>query len=73
MIHTILLTGNVHLPFGAGEFVVAGKSDRPGLYQVRTRLVERRTDELVYDIELVDETGRTSAWVNRSTYRRINS
>jgi hypothetical protein len=73
VIHTILRTGLVHLPFGADEFVVAGKQDRKGTYQVEVSLVEEKSDVLVYDILLTDEQGKACAWIHRSSYHRIAS
>ncbi len=73
VIHTILRTGQVHLPFGAEEFVVVGRQDRPGTYQVQVELLEERPDVFVYDILLTDEAGAPCAWIHRSLYHRIAS
>jgi len=73
VIHSILNTGFVHLPYGADEFVVVGKQDRPGTYQVRVMLVDKQPDKLFYDIVLRDEQNRLCAWVKRSAYHRINA
>ncbi len=73
VIHGVLTTGSVHLPFGAEEFVVLKKQERPGTYLVEVALVERKPDVLVYDIVLRDGSGEVQAWVSRSAYHRINS
>jgi len=73
VIHSILNTGHVHLPFGADEFVVIGKQDQAGTYQVRVVLVDKQPDKLFYDIVLLDEQSRICAWAKRSAYHRINA
>ena len=73
VIHATLRSHSVHLPVGAEEFVVVGKQERPGTYEVHAKLIDQAPDMLFYDIVLFDDVGRICAWVKRSAYHRIGT
>ncbi len=71
VIHTILNSGEVHLPFSAREFVVFGKQEKNGTYQTYAKLVEKSDKTFVYDIYLIDPQENVCAYALGSTYHRI--
>jgi acyl transferase domain-containing protein/NAD(P)-dependent dehydrogenase (short-subunit alcohol dehydrogenase family)/acyl carrier protein len=71
VIHTVMSSGKIHLPFSAREFVVFGKQDNPGTYHTYAKLI-RKTDEMfVYDIFLIGPQNNVCAYALGSTYHRI--
>jgi acyl transferase domain-containing protein/NAD(P)-dependent dehydrogenase (short-subunit alcohol dehydrogenase family)/acyl carrier protein len=71
VIHTILKSGNVHLPSSAHEFVVFGKQQNPGTYQTYAKLVNKTDQTFVYDIYMLDLENNVCAYALGSTYHRI--
>ncbi len=72
VIHTILNSGNVHLPFSAREFLVFGKQQKPGMYHTFAKLVYKTDQTFVYDIYLIDPENNICGCALGSTYHRIN-
>lgn len=71
VIHSILSTGNVHLPFSAREFQVFGKQQKPGTYHTFAKLVNKTDHTFVYDIYLIDSENNVCGCALESTYHRI--
>jgi acyl transferase domain-containing protein/NAD(P)-dependent dehydrogenase (short-subunit alcohol dehydrogenase family)/acyl carrier protein len=71
VIHTILSSGNVHLPFSAREFLVFGKQQIPGTYHTFAKLVNKTDKTFVYDIYLIDPENNVCGCALGSTYHRI--
>ncbi|HEX2959409.1 MAG TPA: SDR family NAD(P)-dependent oxidoreductase, partial [Chitinispirillaceae bacterium] len=71
VIHTILKSSHIHLPFSAREFVVFGKQQNAGTYQTYAKLVDITDQTFVYDIYLIDPQNEVCAYALGSTYHRI--
>jgi acyl transferase domain-containing protein/NAD(P)-dependent dehydrogenase (short-subunit alcohol dehydrogenase family)/acyl carrier protein len=71
VIHTILSSGNVHLPFSAREFLVFGKQQIPGTYHTFAKLVNKTDKTFVYDIYLIDPENNICGCALGSIYHRI--
>ena len=72
VVHTVLQTGKVHLPCGAGQFVIYDKCDSPVCYRNYARCVRREKDTFWYDIFLTNSRGEVCATVFGCEFRKIS-